>query len=722
MNVSTSPIDVLRRSEGADDGSPDPVEDGKSSGHRGAVDLLDPERLWQRARQLRYWLFALLAAAVSLAILYTLLQTPQYRATAQIEISRVDRGGTDIEEITLEGEARDRQYYETQFILLKSRAHAERVTEAENLPQNRAALTALGFPEDANPSVGQVASVLLRKVSITPLERSNLVDISVSSASPTVSASLANAWARQFLEANYEKRFGDTRDARAQIEQQLAEMRQRLEASEAELNTYANANGIVVLQNVGSDEGGGQSTLVEGQLASLNQALSEATARRITAQSAVQSGVNSNEGQSGIRSEIARVEATLARLRTTLGPENSQVQAQRAELQSLRSALSQASGLSGSDQRAQLRAAQREEAELQRQFEQARQRYLAQRDQGVQYGILEREVSTNRELYNSLLQRYKELGVSATGRNNMTLVQQAEPPSGPYSPSLAKNVLIALVGALVIAGALVVLLDMLDNGVRDPSEVRRRLGLPVLGLVPQLGSAEVEEQLRNPHSMLSEAYASARVAIDFARDPGDKVVLITSSRPDEGKSLSALALAYNSARQNKKVLLIDMDLRRKGLSIRLNESKNPQGLATYLAGETESLPIIHNEQFGLDFVRSGRSSINAADILSTSRMEIALTELRHVYDLIILDAPPVLGLADTPQVASAADGIVYVVQANVSTFRSVGQALSRLRASRDKILGVVVTKLDKRNESYAYGYGYGYGYSYGGEATSSPGK
>ncbi|GAB5508560.1 MAG: hypothetical protein Rhirs2KO_37230 [Rhizobiaceae bacterium] len=222
--------------------------------------------------------------------------------------------------------------------------------------------------------------------------------------------------------------------------------------------------------------------------------------------------------------------------------------------------------------------------------------------------------------------------------------------------------------------------------------------------------------------MLSEAYAAARVAVDFARDPGDKVILITSSRPDEGKSLSSVALAYNSARQNKKVLLIDMDLRRKGLSIRLNESKQTEGLATYLAGETETLPIVRNEQFGLDFVRSGRSAINAADILATSRLAIALTELRQVYDLIVIDAPPVLGLADTPQVASSADGIVYIVQANVSTFRSVGQALSRLRASRDKILGVVVTKLDKRNESYSYGYGYGYGYgySYGEKPGSSP--
>lgn len=716
MNESTYPRDIIRTPDSKKEETElSTSEEGLKTG----VGLLDPYRLWQRTRELRYWLFGIVAVAVSLAIFLTLLQTPLFRATAMIEISRVDSASANIEEIALEGEARDQQYYQTQYVLLKSRALAERVVESQNLPQDRAALTALGFSEDSSPNVRSIANKLLSSVRIEPLERSNLVGVSMTSSSAEVSAKLANSWAEQFLDANYQKRFGDTLDARRQLANQLAELRENLEMSEAELSEYAKANGIVVIQqsSAGEDGVGSKQTLVESQLATLNSALAEATARRIAAESAARAGGNSTEGQAAIRNRIAEVEATLARLRTTLGPENSQVQASEAELRSLRQAQAQETGLSSSEIRARLNAAQREEAELQRRFDAARDRYVAQQDQGVEYGILEREVSTNRELYNALLQRYKELGVAASGRNNMTIVEPAEAPRGPYSPSLVYNVLLALLGSLVACAGLVLVRELLDNSLRDPSELRRRLGTPLLGLVPQFETDEVEDQLRDPRSILSEAYASSRVAIDFASGPEDKIFMVTSTRPNEGKSLSSLALAYNFARQGNRVLLIDMDLRRKGLSIRLHQSKQSDGMATYLAGQIETLPVVHSDEFGLDFVRSGKATLNPADILSTSRTEIVLSELKEKYDTIIIDAPPVLGLADTPQLANAVDGIVYIVQANESTFRSVGQALSRLRATQSKILGVIVTKLDRRNESYSYGYGsgYGYGYSYGAE-------
>lgn len=708
MNESTYPKDTIRPGYQKTE---TPAEDPSSG--KAAIELIDPQRLWQRTIELRYWLIGIFAVAISLAIIYTILQTPMYLATSRIEISRVDAGSANIDELALEGEARDQQYYETQYVLLKSRFLADRVVEAENLARKPSVLAALGFPEDGNPSPRNISSALLSRVEIKPLDRSNLVDIAFTSSSPAVSAELSNAWAEQFLRANFDKRFGDTVEARRQLEEQLAEMREKLEISEAELIAYANANGIVALQQSVDSEGVASSqTLIESQLSALNDALAQATARRITAESAVRAGASDVDTTTALRSRIAEVEATLARLTTTLGPENSQVQASRAELQSLRSALSQQSGLSGAARSAALRAAQREEAELQSRFEQAKDRYLRQQGQGVQYGILQREVSTNRELYNALLQRYKELGVAASGRNNMTVIEEASPPGGPYSPSLINNVLIALVVSLILSGLLVLLRDLLDNTVRDPHEIRVRLGQPVLGLIPRFDDGSIEDQLLDPHSELSEAYASSRVAIDFAGKPDDKVVLVTSTRPDEGKSLSSLALAYNFARPGKKVLLIDMDLRRKGLSIRLKETKQEAGMAAYLAGQIDTLPTVHMEQFGLDFVRAGNTKLNPADILATPRTEMALEKLKEIYDYIVIDAPPILGLADTPQLARAVDSMVYIVQANASTFRSVKQAMSRLRATQDKLLGVIVTKLDERNQSYAYGYGYGYGYSY----------
>ncbi|MAK99198.1 MAG: hypothetical protein CL807_01730 [Citromicrobium sp.] len=688
------------------------AETGHGTG--GLTDLIDPQRLAQRAFELRYWLLGIVAAAVTLAILATVLQDPQYLASSRIEISRVDAGATQIEGVAIDVEDRDRQYYETQYVLLRSRFLAERVVEAENLTQDRAAIEALGYPETASPSAEQLARNLLGHVQVEPIPQSNLVDISVRSGGAATSSKLANAWAEQFIRANYDKRFGDTQDARRRLERQLAEQRERLEISEAALISYANENGIVVLQRgaSGDSEGGGQQTLVETRLSQLNEALAEATARRIEAEGASRAASVANAGAATIRSRIAEVEATLARLRTTLGPENSQVEASEAELRSLRSALSKESGITGAASDAQLRGARQVEAELQARFDRAKAEYLAQQNQGVQYGILDREVNTNRQLYDALLQRYKELDVVGGGRNNIALVERAEQPGGPYSPSLVRNLFLALLVALGLCGGLVFAREIFDDTVRDPSELRRRLGLPVLGLIPKFEADEVENQLGDTHSELSEAYASTRVAINFATKPDDKIILVTSTRPDEGKSLTSLAIAYNFARLKKKVLLVDMDLRRKGISIRLNESKSTEGMSTYLAGQISSLPTVHKDEFGLDFVRAGTSTLNPADILSTSQFQIVLDELRKHYDWIVLDAPPLLGLADTPQIADAVDAIVYVVQANGSTFRSVRQAVQRLRASHGKLLGAVVTKLDYRNESYAYGYKYGYGYDY----------
>ena len=252
------------------------AETGHGTG--GLTDLIDPQRLAQRAFELRYWLLGIVAAAVTLAILATVLQDPQYLASSRIEISRVDAGATQIEGVAIDVEDRDRQYYETQYVLLRSRFLAERVVEAENLTQDRAAIEALGYPETASPSAEQLARNLLGHVQVEPIPQSNLVDISVRSGGAATSSKLANAWAEQFIRANYDKRFGDTQDARRRLERQLAEQRERLEISEAALISYANENGIVVLQRgaSGDSEGGGQQTLVETRLSQLNEALAEA--------------------------------------------------------------------------------------------------------------------------------------------------------------------------------------------------------------------------------------------------------------------------------------------------------------------------------------------------------------------------------------------------------------------------------------------------------------
>ena len=692
-----------------DSGVKSPILDG--GGNQIVSDL---SRLWQRALQYRMWLLGLVAGAITVAVIFTMLQTPYYRSTAQIEINRVDAGASQsIDPRTSMGEERDLQYYNTQYELLGTRAVAERVVDELNLSRYPAFNDAYAASE-RDISAETATNILLSGIAITPIQRSNLVDISFSSPDPALSATIANTWAEQFLELNYEKRFGDTILARNQLNEQLAEMRVQLEESEARLNNYASENQIIVLQ--GSSEAGDttRSTILASQLEAMNTALAEASIRRIAAQAALQSDNAARGNQrSTILQRISETEAELANLRTTLGPNHPDILAHEAELRSLQDSLQNDGADAIQERRAAYEEALAAEEELRQRYETAKSQYLGQQGQGVAYGILEREVDTNRQIYDALLQRYNQLGVSGTGTNNMALVEEARPASAPYSPSMPANIGIAVVVALVLSAALVYLGDLFDQTVRDPDTVTREFGLPLLGLIPQTEEGQLVDDLHDKHSSLSEAYASARVALQVLSERQKLAsIMLTSTRPAEGKSISSVAIAKSFAEVGDRVVLIDLDLRRRGASRFLEMPAGDIGIERYLAGSKEAPTLRTRDDFGFDFLGSKNSATNPVTLLASPKLPALLRELEEKYDRVIVDGPPVLGLADAIEISRMMDGVLYVVEANSGPTRSIRLALSRLRGASANLIGGMMTKLDERNAAYGYGYGYGYGYSY----------
>lgn len=697
-------------------------------GATGAVQQLDDalelllQRLWQRAKELKYVLLFVTAATILLGIAFTLLQTPEYNATARIEISRIDSGAAAGEDLRFDMQMRDDQYYETQYELLRSRFLAERVVEAENLAQDPVFRDAFGIEED-NLSPSALASKVRSSITIVPIENSQLVDIVATTPSPQVSARLANAWAEQFLEANYEKRFGDTQLARERLENQLAELRVALEESEAKLAEYAKENEIVVLNSAPTETGqqqAGEETLSTSQLAALNQALINATLRRIEARSALEAERSASEIESAtaLRSRRAEAEAQLANLRTTLGPQNPRVLALEAEIKSLDEAISNEGRVRNSSRQAAYEKALREEAELRERFNEARARYLAEQNLGTEYGILRREVDTNRELYDALLQRYTQLGVGEAGSNNMTLIERATPPGSPSGPSLTRNLLIAVILAALISLVIVYLADFFDRSLRHISQIRQQLGLPVLGAIPQAQTDDVVEELQDPKSEITEAYGSTRTSL-LASIPADarKVIMLTSTRPAEGKTISSLALARSLARVGKKVVLLDLDMRRAGLTRLLGVGTKVPGLSDFLSGAKSEPNIIHLEAHGVDFIPSGAMPSDSGDLIARGGLQRLIAELEKTYDYVIIDSPPVLGLADAVEIGRLAGAVVYVMQANETSVYAIRNALARLRQPGVNIVGALVTQVDQRNDEYGYGSKYGYGYSY--ESSSS---
>ena len=601
---------------------------GGSNGSANAGDgasFIDFDRLYARARSLRYVLIGIIVGFLLLGLLVTLLQTPRYAANARIEISRVDVGTVEVEGGAGGGgvEVRDTLYFETQYELLRSRFLAERVVEATDIASDPAFREAYAIDEGQDISDEAAAGIARAAIEIVPVEGSTLVDVIASTPSGRLSAELANAWAEQYLDANYEKRFGNTRLARQRLERQLDEMRVRLEQSEADLIAYANANELVVLEQSGPDGEGTRSTLVSQELSALSGALAGAQSRRVAAQSALEAGAGGDQGGS-LRGQIAGVKAQIAQLSTQLGPQNPQIVALEEQLASLRASLGDAGGVATSQRRAAYQAALNEERAIREDYNDARRQFLTQQDRGVQYGILEREVNTNSQLYNALLEQYKQLDVASAGANNVTLIEQATPPGSPSSPYLPLNLGIALALGLITCGAIVYIVDLTDSTIRDPGDVTRLFDVPVLGLIPAIRSDDPREELANSFSVLSESYASTWTSLTYAlgraggtergdhrgdvaggidttrdtpRDIGAHIathidrpisLMITSTRPAEGKTLTSFALARTIARLGKRVVLIDMDLRRMGLSALMEQRSPGDGMSEFLAGKVDA--------------------------------------------------------------------------------------------------------------------------------------
>ncbi|RIV85878.1 polysaccharide biosynthesis tyrosine autokinase [Aurantiacibacter zhengii] len=693
------------------------------AGATGGVQQMDDalelllQRLWQRAKELKYVLLFVVAATILLGVAFTLLQTPEYQASSRIEISRLDAGSTGEDDLRLDMQMRDRQYYETQYQLLQSRFLAERVVEAENFAQDPVFREAFDI-EESNLSPRALAGRVSSTITVAPVENSQLVDIVSVTPSPEISARIANAWAEQFLEANYEKRFGDTQLARDRLENQLAELRVALEESEAELAAYAAENEIVVLNSSATETGGqqaGQETLSTSQLSALNQALIAASLRRIETRSALDAERSTAEADSAasLRSRRAEAQAQLANLRTSLGPANPRVQALEAEIESLERSISSEGGVMNSARQAAYESALREESELRERFNAARGRYLAEQNLGTEYGILRREVDTNRELYDALLQRYTQLGVGEAGSNNMTLIERAAPPGSPSGPSLTRNLLIAIILATLLSLAIVYLADFFDRSLRHISQIRQQLGLQVLGAIPRAQTDDMVEELMDPKSQLTEAYGSTRTSM-LSVMPSDarKIIMLTSTRPAEGKTISSLALARSLQRVGKRVVLLDLDMRRAGLSRLLGVTAKVKGLSDLLGGSVTQPNIMHLEAHGIDFIPSGSMPSDSGDLIARGGLKSLVAELEQQYDFVIIDSPPVLGLADAVEIGHLAGGVIYVMQANETSVYAIRNALARLRQPGVDIIGALVTRVDHRNDEYGYGTEYGYGYSY----------
>jgi succinoglycan biosynthesis transport protein ExoP len=714
---------------------------------------------------------------VTLVILRDAMTTPLYTAGATVLIRNSPPPVLENATVTIVSQTSDSETGsedQTQIQLLKSKTLAARVVAAEGLANDPVFLgrrqqsngvwkafsqwlkARIGFKERAavrnSPGHSSAAAAMrglvgayLSALTVTPVRDTQMVTISFTTPDPALSARLANAHAREYISWGIEINSHQSEEAEHFLEGKLAQIREQLEASEAAVNRYRRDKGIVP----GLISVNGKQDVVLDRLNKLSSDLQEAHLQTIALgtqvamikegrQEALPSVIENTLVQK-LKAQLDEDEAQYATLSGRFKPDYPPMIQLQRKINGTRNILNQEIRNAEDTVKTQFFAAQQRENTLQHDLNAEKAYAFGLNDSAVRYLILEREADSNRELYNAILKRVKDLTVVAdVHASNVSLVDQAEPPGGPSFPNRNRDAMTALVLGLAAGIGLAFLIDLLDNTLKDSREVERYLRLPSLALIPE--APKMRESLypaaepkdpkllngsyRNSYknqsvvtyngrySLLGEAYRNLRTALMLSRAGSHpRTTLITSAVPEEGKTTVSVNTAIVLAHARGRVLLIDADLRIPQCHRRLGLS-NTRGLTEVLTGLCTAQEAIQpTEVENLFLLSSGQMPPNPSELLSSPQMRELLAHLIQTFDHIIIDSPPSLPVSDPIVLSQLVDGVVLVASGSKTPKQQVKAALSRLRHAHAKVFGIVLNRIKLHKVDYFYPYYKYYGAS-----------
>jgi succinoglycan biosynthesis transport protein ExoP len=734
---------------------------------------------------------AIFVGVTLLTVIRVLMETPLYTAQATILIkpgtpqifgTQVLSGGDSSEG----GDQSDyyENYNKTQYEILKSRSLAVSAIKDDGLEKVLTAggdKSGPGWITSARMAVGHfIKGIFVRStpkkslptahlgrdsdgvsessisaymggLSIKPVQETNLVYIVFTTPDGELSARLANAHAHAYIRQGIELHSQANEEAQKFLEQKLVDLKEKLQKSEYALNRYRRDQGIVP----GLMSLDGKETIVLDRLTELSKGLTEAQVARLEIEAKVQMiqshqydalpEVHEDKMLADLRASYNAMSTEYAGMAKQFKPDYpplAQLEAKRAQVQrdideeihrvtaSIESAYQEAKG---------------KEGKLQEEMDKSRTHALGLNDAAVEYAILQREVDTNRDLYNSVLQRMKDVGLAAEARSsNVVIVDEAQPSTSPSSPQMSKSVTTSAVLSLAGAVALAFLIEFLNNRLKTPEEVEQYLHLPNLAVVPVF--SYVEEKGRdsfralklarktvdqnsvparlsrghpreligalNPYSVHGEAYRTLRTGILLSRAGAPpKLILMTSTTSGEGKTVTSTNAAVLFAHTGAKVLLIDADLRRPRCHRVFGMDKEP-GLTEVLTGGRAVFEMIRPTQVdGLSILTSGSLPPNPTELLGSEKMKKILAELAASFDFVVIDSPPVLPVSDSVLLSTIVDGVVVVVNSATTAKQQIRVACARLKYARSKIFGIVLNKVNLQSPEYKYYKNYYFHYS-----------
>ena len=710
---------------------------------------IDLRRVGAAIRRNLLGIIAILVVALGIGVLVTLLMRPQFVATSQVLIEQNADAiieGADTQSVVPMQETE--RFLQTQVDVIESRSLAERVVESENLADREDFYSAQGreLPQlDSLEGSGYAGpeglarlrrdnaiQMVLESLTVTLPIDSRLVSINFQSGDPAIAAEMSNSISQNFIESNLARKFDSSAYAREFLAQQLEDSRNKLEQSEKDLNAFSRAAGLIRVTGQGQNADQETTLSVTNQtLQQLNTAAAQATAERIAAENNWQNIANQpissvpqvlqNSAYSQLVRERAVAEANLAEERARHLDEHPNVQALQAQVEQIDTQIQQVGNAIKNSVRLAYEATRDQENEIQDQVASIRNTALDEQDRGVQYNILKRVAETDRALYNTLLTRFNELNATAgSTSNNVSMVDAAQVPREPSSPNLIINMIVALMGGMLVAAGFVFLREQFDDVLRTPDDVERKIGIPLLGLIPMIQGANPAEDLEDPKSPVSESYQSLVTNLRYSTGEGiPRTLTVTSAQAGEGKTTSAGKLALEFAELGRKTLLIDSDLRRPTLHRKLSDTKQ-EGFTAVLAGEKSiEQVLVASEHPNLTYMTALPMPPDPAALLSSTKFDELIARLLEQFESVVFDAPPMLGLSDAPTIAAHTDAVLIVIDAESGNRGAVKTALGRLAMVKANVIGAVLTKFNPRNVSGEYSY---YGNDYYAYETSGDEK
>ena len=664
---------------------------------------------------------------------------PVYRATARVEVEAETPEIQSFNDLYRAGATGiDDAFLQTQVNVLQSENLAWRTAQQLGLGANPefggGPRSGEQPPSDSQPRVKNGLIQAFRgHLHVDLMKDSRMVEVSFESTDPQLAARAANALVNNYVEYSFHVKYDATRQASVWMEQQLDELKAKVEKSQQAMVDYERQNAIV---NIGEKQ-----TVVEQRLATLSQDLTNAQTDRMQKES-LYDLVSANESQVGLVSQdpsLQRLEDKYTDLKQEYSDASEQYGPNYPKAARLRTQMNEVqSSINGERKRMAARIHSEYQAAL------ARERLLSgavaqeKLEVGrlsqllIQHNLLKREFDTNQQLYDSLLTRLKDATMSAGLRaTNIHLVDAALIPSGPVRPNKSRNIATGFLVGLVLGVTLAFVRESLDNSMKSAEDLERVIPAPALAVIMKSGPSwlglgggkkrypadtplEVSV-LKRPMSSMAESYRTLRTAVLLSTAPHPpQVMLVTSAQPGEGKTCTAANLALGLAQRGVQVVAIDADLRRPGITKALSVDGDGKGLSGVLAGTCtldEALCKYEDEPH-LWVLPAGPRPPNPADLLASPNMAKILQELRQRFEHVVIDSPPILLVTDGTLLATLVDGVVLVVESGVTTSGAVVRAHKMLESSGGRVLGTVLNKLDLSHDGYYGTYYRGSHYPY----------